>query len=1103
MAEVTKISRGKINKLLLNQKDHQKNRSKIKVDITARGEEAKEIHLKLIDLTQLNEKLIEQNRIRKKEKLTKSLSGEYKKYQKEKSELISISEKKISLNKNTLKKELIDFRKKKDSVKDLWNKFNLSKDGSRKINKLKLESDKSKRNLSEIKKKKAPIVKDLKKQILNVSKALGKTRDLQNRFDDLEDQKIEQDDLIADEKQALQYEIETIKERIEYKQSEGYLLIMQEGLSRFQNSPDALESARSMAKDSIKIDESEINAIERVLNNDNKKYKLFIQKYNKQKTKIVSLLKPLKSRETFNRKKLTSLNKKLEKFESSIKKLEERFLKADEIYKENKTNYETFEDSVKSKLSDININISSIKKETKKENEVLSENLKEKINILDERYSSEKGQTRILIEKLDLKASQDILEQKIKLDEQLKTDELEIVAVKKEIEVLKEEQKSVHKGIGVLRKAFEKIDIELPQLDLKIKQLEELTDKNDLELNEELEECSDELADNLKEEKGLQDDSGLFYSQIDQLTKEITEREQQSVEIENIIFQLNQDEKSPFRKLTLSNKKQKKSIRELLRSDSLDNLSLKQLLTKNEKEIKKITSQKMQLEERELTGKNILEDFSSEIKKAEDDIEQTANFLSNNKRIHDDISLDQIELLNIFEEYKTMYPSIKIMLQDRIQILYSLIDHKTKERQESELVLPEGEAELKKKKSDIAIIERDLNKINEEMKQVLEYSLYEQENDNEAVEMDLGRSKFKLESYIDLAEMKARSEGLFQEIINAEEVAVLQKQKLSIKHVMNESDKISQKKIKRMEEICSSLENNINKDKSELRKLEKTISELKDHTENFGERIETLEEDLQHFREEQSEQEMLLKDYDRSLTEIYNNMGENGKSYKKKAWTNSIELDYMANLGLLMAPREQFNLMSKDHKDDFWYYPINKILQNALVVIVFLFSLTAFTQRNKLEPLKEVLPKKNDEIMLLELSKNYLYSLKDRDDRTNFYQKFIKDNKTLSDNMIFTLKYLSNKIPKNFKITKMDVERNIEKQSRHNNSDFDQKEFDKENHLIVSISGFVNKAMEKAEIDLKIFKEELKNDDLFKSVEIVPGESENKWKSYFKINLFL
>ena len=45
--------------------------------------------------------------------------------------------------------------------------------------------------------------------------------------------------------------------------------------------------------------------------------------------------------------------------------------------------------------------------------------------------------------------------------------------------------------------------------------------------------------------------------------------------------------------------------------------------------------------------------------------------------------------------------------------------------------------------------------------------------------------------------------------------------------------------------------------------------------------------------------------------------------------------------------------------------------------------------------------------------------------------------------------------------------------------------------------------MEKAEIDLKIFKEELKNDDLFKSVEIVPGESENKWKSYFKINLFL
>ena len=304
-----------------------------------------------------------------------------------------------------------------------------------------------------------------------------------------------------------------------------------------------------MAKDSIKIDEGEINAIERVLKNDNKKYKLFINKYNRQKTKLVSLLKPLKSRETFNRKSLISLNKKLEKLELAIKKIEEKYLKADEIFRQNKANYDAFEDSVKSKLNDINLNISLIKKETDKENELLSKNLEEKINLLDEKYRSEKGQTNILIEKLDLKASQDILEQKIKLDEQLKTDDLEIAAVKKEIEIFKGEQKSVHKGISVLRKALEKIDIDLPQLDLQIQQLEELTDKNDLKLNEELEECSDELADSLKEEKGLQEDSVLFYSQIDQLTKEISEREQQSVEIENIIFQMNQDDKKSFSKV--------------------------------------------------------------------------------------------------------------------------------------------------------------------------------------------------------------------------------------------------------------------------------------------------------------------------------------------------------------------------------------------------------------------------------------------------------------------------------------------------------------------------------------------------------------------------
>jgi len=45
--------------------------------------------------------------------------------------------------------------------------------------------------------------------------------------------------------------------------------------------------------------------------------------------------------------------------------------------------------------------------------------------------------------------------------------------------------------------------------------------------------------------------------------------------------------------------------------------------------------------------------------------------------------------------------------------------------------------------------------------------------------------------------------------------------------------------------------------------------------------------------------------------------------------------------------------------------------------------------------------------------------------------------------------------------------------------------------------------MKQAGNDLKLFKEDLKNDNLFKIVEVVPGKAENKWKSYFKINLFL
>ena len=116
-----------------------------------------------------------------------------------------------------------------------------------------------------------------------------------------------------------------------------------------------------------------------------------------------------------------------------------------------------------------------------------------------------------------------------------------------------------------------------------------------------------------------------------------------------------------------------------------------------------------------------------------------------------------------------------------------------------------------------------------------------------------------------------------------------------------ESERISQKKIKRMEEACTRLELQITKEKNEIENLEMKVKELKSLAFNYGVRIETLEKELKNFREQEVEYELMLKDLDPSRESIQNKSARiiMDKSAIKE---NTLELDYMANLGLLMDP---------------------------------------------------------------------------------------------------------------------------------------------------------------------------------------------------------
>ena len=73
---------------------------------------------------------------------------------------------------------------------------------------------------------------------------------------------------------------------------------------------------------------------------------------------------------------------------------------------------------------------------------------------------------------------------------------------------------------------------------------------------------------------------------------------------------------------------------------------------------------------------------------------------------------------------------------------------------------------------------------------------------------------------------------------------------------------------------------------------------------------------LEMGREKETKNELLLRDLDRSLEKIHKT-AEEIVFEKPKIRENTIELDYMANLGLLMNTDSELNLLPESHKKEY------------------------------------------------------------------------------------------------------------------------------------------------------------------------------------------
>ena len=470
--------------------------------------------------------------------------------------------------------------------------------------------------------------------------------------------------------------------------------------------------------------------------------------------------------------------------------------------------------------------------------------------------------------------------------------------------------------------------------------------------------------------------------------------------------------------------------------------------------------------------------------------------MDSNNSNRNQIGTKYLKILEKLEEVQNIYFPSKTMLNDRIDNIYNLIEKNKNQKRTLKNRLDELEKRLKTKRIKSAEIDNQLSLINKNMKKVLELSIHDDESQKEE-NNNLYTTQEKIQSYVDLVDMKSRTKQLFNNITEIEkDISILKEKKSSINRIISENEKINQKKIKRLEEICSVLEKKIMMDKDELSVLEKKLKELNRSASNYGSRIEFLEKELKDFKEKEKSYEKELKVLDRSLEKI-KIKGKASKKLKSQVFENTIEIDYMINLGLFMDSKNELNLIPEDDKKDYQYFRSNKILRNSFLTLVTIFTLATYAQKIQIDPLINLLPEKSSKLTLLNMRQDMKEEIQEEQKIFKDYELLITQDKNLSVNMINTIKYLTQITPKKFKVTELKLDNkgfDLEK---------DEKNKLKNSNLFISIKGFYGLGKAEAKIVSKKFINLLKDSEKFKSIKFSDGEKISKWRTNYDIKLVI
>ena len=426
------------------------------------------------------------------------------------------------------------------------------------------------------------------------------------------------------------------------------------------------------------------------------------------------------------------------------------------------------------------------------------------------------------------------------------------------------------------------------------------------------------------------------------------------------------------------------------------------------------------------------------------------------------------------------------------------------------LKLKDEEKEIKSSIQELETMLENASSYNKEQRNLLERSI-NKKIELEDIVSDKKEKKQSLEARIDRAESLIIDKKKFQKLKN-EEIEVSKEIKIaenkishlrenfkSINEVILENERTYHRDLRPLSSKISAAELSIVDLKNVIRKSERRILELNRQIRIAPTKSKKLKSLNQKYVNLRDDHELRLKEADRGLYLIKKKIKilEKQKADKEnKDYEITKDIDYIANIGLLLDPTETLNLLPDQHKKDYWFYMPNRLIQAATILFLFLSTIINVFQTSDLHIKENTIPDKIQNYSVVTSEKKVYEDLINDINILDHYKYKMNVDETNSKNIISLLKYVSNTVPKEFKVTELRVDEPKYIDSPKSSPYADAS-------LSIYVGGFVKMNSSRSKKILNNFQDQIEMSQHFKEIQISEQSGGKKSRTVYEINLLL